>query len=301
MRPLSSGGGGTLWVAAHMRMHTQVAVKFLAGHLMSDPKSRARFLREARLASEIDSPHLVHTYDTGLLADETPYIVMEWLEGESLKQRIKREGRLHPAEAASVVAQVAKALTRTHEAGVVHRDIKADNVFLLRSEGAPLVKVLDFGVAKRLPHSDEDLSVITAVDETLGTPAYMSPEQLRRAHEVDHRTDIWSLGVLAYLLLMGILPFAAEDYPTVCLLITEGRYFRPSTVDRRWPPTLDAWLGRTLAVDRDRRFYTAAEAADAFLRAVAELGSEWPAGYSEGASPWHDGTTHRRPLHRPQG
>ena len=122
VRPLSSGGGGTLWVAAHMRMHTQVAVKFLAGHLMSDPKSRARFLREARLASEIDSPHLVHTYDTGLLADETPYIVMEWLEGESLKQRIKRESRLHPAGAASLGAQVAKALSRTHEAGVGHCD-----------------------------------------------------------------------------------------------------------------------------------------------------------------------------------
>jgi len=298
VRPLSAGGGGTLWVAAHMRMHTQVAVKFLAPFLMSNETARARFEREGRVVSRIDSPYLVHIYDTGTIEDGTPYMVMEWLEGESLKDHLKRESRMAPRDAMSVVNQVASALTRTHAVGVIHRDIKPDNIFLLRTSGAKVIKVLDFGVAKRLPGSDEDsLSLITARHETLGTPAFMSPEQLRYASQVDHRTDLWSLGVLAYRLLMGALPFVARDYPAMCLAITQGTFTPPSIYDSRWPAQLDAWFSRAFQVDRESRFRSAEEAAASLALALGPVADIQPEGadandeLSARAEMWEDADT----------
>lgn len=301
VRPLSAGGGGTLWVAAHMRMHTQVAVKFLAPFLMNNDTARARFEREGRLVSRIESPYLVHIYDTGTIDDGTPYMVMEWLEGESLKEYLKRESRMTTRDAMSVVNQVASALTKTHEVGVIHRDIKPDNIFLLRTSSALVIKVLDFGVAKRLPGGDDDdLSLITSRHETLGTPAFMSPEQLRYASQVDHRTDIWSLGVLAYRLLMGALPFVARDYPAMCLAITQGTFTPPTIYDSRWPNNLDAWFTRAFQVDRESRFRSVEEASSSLALALSPVADIQPAGaepddeLSARAALWEDADTVRR-------
>src|SRR5690606_31074354 len=191
----------SVWAAADMKLHTQVAVKFLSSSLLGDRNTLARFEREGRLEAQIQSPHLVHVYDQGKLDDGTPFIVMEWLEGESLKERLARDGRLTPREALSVVTQVCKALSKAHAVGVIHRDVKPDNIFVLRGTSEIAVKLLDFGVAKATGPARD--SVVTGQHETLGTPSYMSPEQLRHASQVDFRTDIWSVGVLAYLLLLG--------------------------------------------------------------------------------------------------
>jgi eukaryotic-like serine/threonine-protein kinase len=278
VRQLSVGGGGLVWVAAHMRMHTQVAVKFLGTHLLNDPTARARFEREGRVVSQIDSPYLVQVYDTGALEDGTPWMVMEWLEGESLKERMKKTQRLVPRNAMSVIHQVSQALSRTHQVGVVHRDIKPDNIFVLRTSGAVVIKLLDFGVAKRMPVGGESLSVITARQETLGTPAFMSPEQLRHASQADYRTDLWSLGVLAYRMLIGALPFLARDYPAMCLAITRAEFTLPSALDPAWPKEVDAWFARSFKIDRAARFRSAEEASTSLALALAPLGDHQPSG-----------------------
>src|SRR5690606_5151043 len=140
-----------------------------------------------------------------------------------------------------------------------------------------LVKLLDFGVAKRPPHHD-DLAIVTRRGETLGTPSYMSPEQLRHASEVDHRADLWAVGVLAYRMLMGALPFARPDYPSLCLAICEGDFPLPSTHGPRWPEGLDLWFARALANDREARHFSAEEAALTFARAVMEVSDDLPRG-----------------------
>ncbi|MEQ9323802.1 MAG: serine/threonine-protein kinase, partial [Polyangiaceae bacterium] len=217
------------------------------------------------------------------------------------KEYLKRESRMTTRDAMSVVNQVASALTKTHEVGVIHRDIKPDNIFLLRTSSALVIKVLDFGVAKRLPGGDDDdLSLITSRHETLGTPAFMSPEQLRYASQVDHRTDIWSLGVLAYRLLMGALPFVARDYPAMCLAITQGTFTPPTIYDSRWPNNLDAWFTRAFQVDRESRFRSVEEASSSLALALSPVADIQPAGaepddeLSARAALWEDADTVRR-------
>jgi eukaryotic-like serine/threonine-protein kinase len=276
VRPLDAGGMSTVWVAADMRLQTQVAVKILSRQLLSDEGARTRFEREGRLPSQIGSPHLVQTYDHGFLPDGTPFIVMEWLDGETLKHRLVREQRIAPRHTLSVVEQICRCLERAHAAGVVHRDIKPDNVFLLRHEREMLVKILDFGVAKKL--GEDTMGALTRRDETLGTPGYMSPEQLRNAAAVDHRADLWSVAVLTYRMLVGALPFVGPDFPAMCLTIIQGSYEPPSSYDRSWPPALDAWFARSLSVQREARHPSALELAAGLAHAIAPLADAEPAG-----------------------
>ncbi len=280
VRPLGAGGMSTVWVAAHMRLHTQVAVKVLAVELRRDANARARFRREGRLWKLIQSSHLVQTLDAGELDDGTPFMVMEWLEGETLSHCIEREGRLSPRDALVVIQQLGKALQSAHETGVVHRDIKPDNLFLLRSHGAPILKVLDFGVAKRMPYATfrDGEAVQTLVDEPLGTPHFMSPEQLRSASEVDHRTDLWAMAVVTYRLLCGARPFEAEDFPSLCFTIIQGEFTPPSAFDPAWPATLDHWFARCFHLEREGRFNSAYEAVHQLQAALAPLGDHQPAG-----------------------
>jgi serine/threonine-protein kinase len=276
VRPLDAGGMSTVWVAADMRLQTQVAVKILARQLLSDEGARTRFEREGRLPSAIGSPHLVQTYDQGVLPDGTPFIVMEWLEGETLKHRLMREHRTSLRATVSVVDQIARCMVRAHAIGVVHRDIKPDNVFLLRHQHEILVKILDFGVAKHL--GEDTLGTLTRRDETLGTPGYMSPEQLRNAASVDHRADLWSVAVMTYRMLLGALPFIGPDFPSICLAIIQGRYEAPSSFDQAWPRGLDAWFARCFQTDRARRHESAADLAAELSLALAPLGETSPAG-----------------------
>ncbi|MEM1029697.1 MAG: serine/threonine-protein kinase [Myxococcota bacterium] len=278
VRPLGAGGMSTVWVAAHMRLHTQVAVKVLAMELRRDDNARARFRRESRLWSLIQSPHLVQTLDAGELEDGTPFMVMEWLEGETLSQRLERERNLSPYDTLAIVQQLGRALTSAHTAGVVHRDIKPANLFLLRSTSTPLLKVLDFGVAKRTAHAtfNDTVAVRTLADEPLGTPHFMSPEQLRSPSEVDHATDLWAVAVVTYRLLLGVRPFDAEDFPALCFSILSGEFAVPTSFDPSWPAGLDGWFRRAFSLQPRSRFESAEHAVRELEQALAPLGPHRP-------------------------
>jgi serine/threonine-protein kinase len=266
VRPLGRGGMGTVWVGRDMRFDTEVAVKFISAKaLAADADLLTRFKREAKAAAQVKSPYVVHIFDHGQTADGTPYIVMELLEGESLKERLARRGKITPREAAIVVAQVSKALAAAHRFGVVHRDIKPDNVFLVASPEEELfVKVLDFGIAKQpgLPQQVEQ--GLTGTGRLLGTPHYMSPEQILSSKGVDFRCDMWSLAVVAYRMLTGKLPFVGETTGAIIMAIGSIHYEPPSTHGA--DPVFDPWFARAFARAAEERFATPAEMARAFAR-----------------------------------
>ncbi len=190
---IGKGGWGVVVRARHLGLDEVVAIKLLTEAAI-DEESRARFVREARAAAKLRSEHVVRVTDVGETEDNVPYMVMELLEGLDLQQLIKR-GPVDPALLATLVVQVCSALAEAHGLGIVHRDIKSSNLFIVTRDGAPHAKVLDFGIAKAPEALDFSL---TRTSSILGTPAFMSPEQLRSAHRVDTRTDIWSLGVVLY-------------------------------------------------------------------------------------------------------
>jgi serine/threonine protein kinase len=207
-RLLGEGGMGCVWIAQHLTLGTRVAVKFVSAELAaSHPEIAARFSREAAAAAKITSPHVVRTLDFGATPQGTPYLVMELLEGESLAERLEREQRVPPAEAATIVSHVANALSEAHRLGVVHRDIKPGNIFLTRAGRAVFAKVLDFGIARDVAATT---GAATQTGALLGTPQYMSPEQLMSAKGVDSRADLWALAVTAYEMLVGTPPFVGE-------------------------------------------------------------------------------------------
>src|SRR5687768_1293082 len=210
-RVLGRGGMGAVWEGTHATLGTRVAVKFIDPEYADSPDARNRFENEARAAASLRSKHVVEMYDHGLSEDGSPFIVMEYLEGEPLDRRLDREGRLSPAETARILLQACRAVARAHRAGIVHRDLKPENLFLVwdDEEQSDFVKVLDFGIAKFTDRS-VNVSSATRTGSVLGTPFYMSPEQARGLRSVDHRTDVWSLGVIAYRCIVGSLPFDGE-------------------------------------------------------------------------------------------
>jgi len=269
--PLSAGAMGTLWVAEHLRLGTRVAVKFVAHKLVGDAAALARFRREAEAAAQLRSIHVVRTIDYGTMDGGAPYIVMELLEGETLGARLRRSRSLSLAEAARVVSHVAQALGEAHALGIVHRDIKADNIFLVDAPNGLLAKVLDFGMAKH--HSARAGSLVTATGVIVGTPEYMSPEQVLGSKHVDHRADLWALGVVTYRMLFGIMPFAAETPHALVFNICKGIHGKPSELGL--PDVLDVWFARALAPQIGRRFASARDLADAFeaaARVTEQLG-----------------------------
>ena len=249
---------GSVWVADHLSLQSQVAVKFMTPAQLEDRVSVQRFQQEARAAAEIRSPHVVQVFDHGITADGLPYIVMELLEGESLDRRVKRLGPLDPAEVVSLVLQACKGLGKAHQRGVVHRDIKPPNVFIIDSGGEPFVKLLDFGVAK---FSGAEEINMTAAGNMVGTPAYMSPEQLFHGKEIDHRGDLWSLAVVTYYALTGSRPFEGATLGELCVAIKRGVFAMPSECRSDLSPDVDAWFAHAFHRDMDARFSTAKEMA----------------------------------------
>jgi serine/threonine protein kinase len=266
--PLGEGGMGSVWSADHLALRTRVAVKFIAQELLEDdPDMVKRFRREAGAAARIKSPHVVQTLDHGVMNDGTPYIVMELLEGESLAQRLERVGTLPLETIAEIIAQVARGLGKAHAAGIVHRDIKPDNVFLVGSDEDELfIKLLDFGVAKHT--GVQSHSVVTGTGAMIGTPGYMSPEQVLTGKHVDHRSDLWSLAVVVYHAMIGDIPFQGETFGALCVSITRGQHLPPSRARAGIPPSLDAWMARGLALEPKDRFQSAKELAVTLREAV---------------------------------
>jgi len=264
LRKVGVGGMGTGWLAHDQALDARCAVKVVNAELVANAEVRARFAREAKLSAQLRSPHVVDVFDCGE-SNGTFYIVMEWLDGESLATRIDRDGKLDPASAYRVVAHVARALTRAHSLGIVHRDLKPDNVFLVPGYDEEIAKVLDFGIALDSVYALRDRA--TREGTFLGTPCYLSPEQAR-GRPVDHRADLWSLGVMGFECLTGCSPFASDAIGEVMGRILYDPL--PSVTDHEpnLPAAVDAWWKRAVARDREQRFQSAKELADELGKAL---------------------------------
>ncbi|UQA60510.1 serine/threonine protein kinase [Polyangium aurulentum] len=264
-RPLAKGGMGSVFFAEHVQLRTSVAIKLMAPALAASADARARFEREAQASAVIKSPHVVQVYDYGVEGD-CPYIVMELLDGEDLEHRLVRVGRLSLAATMDIVQQVCKALRRAHELGVVHRDLKPANLFLSRHGDEELVKILDFGIAKA--NGPVLAGSATRTGTLIGSPQYMSPEQVRRGKEVDHRSDLWSLGVIAYRCVTGQLPFSGEELGDLLVEICTDPIPAPSSIHGALGPEVNRFFERALSRDVGKRFQSADELAHAFAAVV---------------------------------
>jgi eukaryotic-like serine/threonine-protein kinase len=272
VRELGAGGMGSVWIADHTSLQTQVVVKFMHAALVADKESLARFSREAAAGANVKSPHVVQVYDHGITPDGTPFIVMELLEGCDLDGHLEKNGLVGLAELEKIVTQVCKALSRAHERGIVHRDIKPQNIFLTNLGGDDVfVKVLDFGIAKA-SDLQNTLGTTTKTGAAMGTPYYMSPEQIIGSKTIDHRTDLWALGVVAFECLAGKKPFDGETLGGLALTICNGPMPVPSTHHPALPAELDRWFLRACARELTERFSSATEMADALRAVVAGRG-----------------------------
>lgn len=252
-----------MWRALHLSLQAPVAVKMIDPGIAQVPDALARFHREAQAAAALRSPNVVQILDHGV--DEltrAPFIVMELMEGESLADRLDRQGRLTAADTTRIVSQMARALTRAHAAGIVHRDLKPDNVFLVRNEDEEVAKILDFGIAKSDVHK---VGAATATGTVMGTAYYMSPEQISGSKEVDHRTDLWALGVIAHECLTGAKPFDSETLGGMVLKICTEPIRAPS-VFGGVPAGFDRWFERAVMRDPALRFQSAREMAEELKR-----------------------------------
>jgi serine/threonine protein kinase len=258
VRQLGKGGMGSVWLAQHTALDVPCAIKFIHDEAARSADLRSRFEREAKAAALIRSPHVVQILDHGVWQD-SPYIAMEYLEGEDLGQRLSRLGVIPPVDVVAIAIQVGRALTKAHVAGLVHRDLKPANIFLVKDDDRDLAKVLDFGVAKV---NEVGLDGSTKTGSLLGTPYYMSPEQARGHKGLDHRSDLWALAVVVYQCLVGKLPFTADAFGELLVKIIMDPLPIPSQV-AAVPPGFDEWWLRAIARNPDERFQTAREFCDA--------------------------------------
>jgi serine/threonine-protein kinase len=262
---ISEGAMGTVWRATHIGLEIACAVKFIHAHLFEDPDLQLRFEREARAAASIRSPNVVQMIDYGIW-EGTPYIVMELLDGEDLARRLERRTRLSGVETIAILAQVARALAKAHGAGLVHRDLKPENIFLAKDDDRELVKVLDFGIV-RIDNMTSKKRV-TRQGVMLGTPCYMSPEQAMGQRDLDLRSDLWSLAVVAYECLTGELPFVGDTVLDIAMNIISGPIPSPPA-EASLPPAFLGWWLRAVSRDRTARFSSANEQIEALAAAFA--------------------------------
>ncbi|MEI9941231.1 MAG: protein kinase [Pseudomonadota bacterium] len=258
VRLIGDGGMGTVYEAHHEFLETNVALKFLHSELAKRAGLGSRFLQEARVSARIRSPHVTHVTDVDQTADGSPYLVMELLQGEPLQQAMDRQGRLPPEQAVDFALQILSGLESAHAIGVVHRDLKPDNVFIVPGAAGPLLKLIDFGIAK-LRASTEFQKGLTRAGVIMGTPEYMAPEQLFAAENVDHRADLYSLGVILFEMLSGRRPADGDDVETIVAAVVSGNVRHLAEVAPGLSPGLVAVVERALRPDRDARFASALE------------------------------------------
>jgi serine/threonine protein kinase len=254
-RVLGQGGMGIVVKAMHLQLQQPVAMKFLLPEVLGNQQIVQRFLREAQAAVRLRSEHVARVIDVGSLETGAPYMVLEYLDGADLSSFPRTH--LTIGGIVDLVLQACEALAEAHSLGIVHRDIKPANFFITRgADGAPLLKVLDFGISKAPMQNSQ----LTATQTVMGTPAYMSPEQMRSSRDVDHRSDIWSLGIVLYELLQGTPPFAADTFSSMVIKVVTDPLPR---LNVHLPGELDAIVYRCLEKDPARRFQNVAELAQA--------------------------------------
>ncbi len=269
-RVLGQGGMGIVVAATHLQLDERVALKFLLPEALSNPEAVERFAREARAAVKIKSEHVARVSDVGTLESGSPYMVMEYLHGEDLASYVRRNGATSIPEAVEFLLQACEAIAEAHALGIVHRDLKPANLFVTRRvDGSPCIKVLDFGISKvTIPGASPELGM-TKTHSIMGSPLYMSPEQMSSTRSVDMRTDIWALGVILYETLTGRVPFDAETMPQLCGMILQDpprplRSLRPDV-----PESLEAVVLHCLQKNREHRYANVAD----FAFALAPFGA----------------------------
>src|SRR5882724_9378567 len=252
---LGSGGMGVVVAAWHLELEQRVAVKFLHPLAMERPDTAERFRREARSAAKIRSEHVARVIDVGIMEGGLPYMVMEFLDGHDVAQEMEKVGALAISDAVDFVLQALEALAEAHAAGIVHRDLKPANLFLAqRPDGSRIVKVLDFGISKSLFGTSVAEMALTRTAAMIGSPLYMSPEQMRSAKDVDTRTDIWSLGVIMYEMITGQPPYSGDSIPALCASLLSDTPMSMQAIRAEVPPELEDAVMRCLAKDRSERF-----------------------------------------------
>ncbi len=273
-RVIGAGGMGMVLAARHLELDEPVAIKMLLPHVPPTGEPAARFLREAKAAIKIKRDHVVRVLDVGRTETGSPYIVMEYLEGCDLGQLVERSGRLPVDDVVEYVLQACEAIASAHVLGIVHRDLKPANLFLARAgDGSPCVKVLDFGISKFSEPASGQPSGLTSTATVMGTPCFMSPEQLRSTRDVDARTDLWSMGAILHALLTGGPPYDGESNADVSAKIirdqpTPLRVLRPDV-----PAELEALVLRCLEKDPARRIPDVAALAQGLARATGRASS----------------------------
>jgi serine/threonine-protein kinase len=262
-RLIGEGGLGVVVAARHIHLDQTVAIKYLRPKSLASKTIAERFLREARLAAKIKSEHVVHVYDVGTLPDGAPYMVMEYLAGSDLGRQLSASGPLPVDRVVDYVLQACEGLAEAHVAGIIHRDIKPDNLFIATSPGGKsILKILDFGISKlSTKRSDSRPPELTEAGEKFGTPVYMSPEQLLASRDVDARTDVWAIGVVFFELLTGRLPFDGDSLPELCAAILTKEPVPLLEARPYLPEPLQRIIAQCLAKDIDQRFQNVAELA----------------------------------------
>ncbi len=265
-RVIGAGGMGVVVAATHVQLQTQVALKFLLPEVLSNQQVAERFVREARAAVRIQSEHVARVSDVGKLSNGAPYMVMEYLEGQDLADILAKSGPMSVTQAAGYLLQACEAIAEAHALGIVHRDLKPANLFLVtRARREPIIKVLDFGISKT---TDAESMGLTNTSALMGSPYYMSPEQMKSARDADARSDIWALGIILYELLTGVPPFLGSTITEIVVSVTQGNVPPVRDVRPDVPAAVEAIIGRCLKRDPRQRYADIA----AFAKALVPFG-----------------------------
>jgi serine/threonine-protein kinase len=274
---LGRGGIGVVVAATHLHLDQKVAIKYLRCGAPRDRVVTDRFLREARLAAQIRSEHVVRVFDVATMSDGTPYMVMEHLEGVDLRQVLTEKGHIGLEQAVDWVLQVCEALVGAHTQGIVHRDLKPENLFLARqSGGRDILKILDFGISKLSERfaSSSRVKQVTQAGDRMGTPLYMSPEQLAGDPNVDARTDVWAVGVVLYEFCTGMMPFEGDSLPALCTAVLTKTPVPVKTLRPELPAELDHIILGCLAKEPADRFGNIAELVQELAPFASATGQE---------------------------